>query len=243
MIRGLLTLLTFVVSTSILGPIAILGALITRRPEFVLTIGKLWARAHLAVMGIRPVYRGLEHASGTAPRIFLSNHISNVDIWAVVPALPATTRFVSKRTIFWIPILGQAMTVADFIAIDRKDRASAIRSLKAAAVKIRNGASVILFPEGTRSRDGKLAAFKRGSFHLALDAGVPIVPIAISGTFNVLRPRSIVVRPSPVHVTFAPPVDVAPFKDDLDGLVAKVHAEIAALLPADQLAGNPPPSR
>jgi 1-acyl-sn-glycerol-3-phosphate acyltransferase len=234
MIRGVLTLVTFVVATLILGPIGILGALVTGRPDFVFAMGKIWARAHMAAMGIRPVYHGLEHAGGTAPRIFLSNHVSNLDIWAVVPALPVTTRFVSKRTIFWIPILGQAMKVADFIAIDRKDRASAIRSLGRAAERIRAGASVILFPEGTRSRDGKLAPFKRGSFHLALDAGVPIVPIAISGTYHVLRPRSIVVRRWPVHVTFAPPIDVTPFKDDLDGLVAKVHGEIAALLPPDQ---------
>jgi 1-acyl-sn-glycerol-3-phosphate acyltransferase len=238
MFRGVLTLATFVVTTLVLGPIAILVALLSGQPNFVLAIGKLWARAHMAVMGITPVYHGLEHASGTEPRIFLSNHISNLDIWAVVPALPLTTRFVAKRSIFWIPILGQAMTVADFIAIDRKDRASAIRSLGRAAEKIRAGASVILFPEGTRSRDGKLAPFKRGSFHLALDAGVPIVPIAISGTYDVLKPRSIVVRPRPVHVIFAPPIDVKPYAGDPDALLTKVRTEIAARLPAEQLGAS-----
>src|SRR6185436_10580396 len=121
------------------------------------------------------------------------------------PVLPVTTRFVSKRTIFWIPVLGQAMALAGFIPIDRKDRASAIRSLGRATDTIRGGASVILFPEGTRSRDGRLAPFKRGAFHLALQAGVPVVPVSISGTYSVVRPRSIVVHAGPVHVTFAPP--------------------------------------
>jgi 1-acyl-sn-glycerol-3-phosphate acyltransferase len=186
-------------------------------------------------MGIAPVYSGLEHADGVAPRIFLANHLSALDIWVLAAVLPVTTRFVSKRTIFWIPVLGQAMAVAGFIPIDRQDRASAIRSLSSAAGPIRSGASVILFPEGTRSRDGRLARFKRGAFHLALDAGVPVVPVAIAGTFQVIRPRSIIVRPGPVHVTFAPPIEVAAYAGDLDGLMAKVRSEIASRLPADHL--------
>jgi len=236
MLRGVLTLLTFVISTTVLGLAGIVGGFVSRKPEVVFVLGRLWARAHLWALGIAPVYSGLEHAEGTSPRIFLANHLSNVDIWALVPVLPITTRFVSKRTIFWIPVLGQAMAIAGFIAIDRKDRTSAIRSLGRAADKIRGGASVILFPEGTRSRDGKLARFKRGSFHLALEAGVPVVPVAISGTFDVVRPRSIIVRPGPVHVSFAPPLDVTAFAGDPDGLLEKVRSEIAALLPADQVA-------
>ena len=235
MLRGLLTILTFVVVTTVLGLAAIVSGLVTGRTTVVFRLGRLWSRAHLKVMGIAPVYSGLEHAAGTAPRIFLANHLSTLDIWVLAPRLPVTTRFVSKRTIFWIPVLGQAMAVAGFIAIDRQDRASAIRSLGRATETIRRGASVILFPEGTRSRDGRLARFKRGSFHLALEAGVPVVPVAISGTYQVVKPRSIVVRPGPVHVTFAPPIDVAAYAGDLEGLMARVRSEIAARLPADQL--------
>jgi 1-acyl-sn-glycerol-3-phosphate acyltransferase len=235
MLRGLLTILTFVVVTTVLGTIAIVSGIVTGKTTVVFRLGRLWSRAHLKVMGIAPVYSGLEHAAGTAPRIFLANHLSTLDIWVLVPELPLTTRFVSKRTIFWIPVLGQAMAVAGFIPIDRQDRASAIRSLSRATETIRRGASVILFPEGTRSRDGRLARFKRGSFHLALEAGVPIVPVAISGTFNVVKPRSIVVRPGPVTVTFAPPIDVKGYAGDLEGLMAKVRSEIAARLAEDEL--------
>ena len=235
MLRGLLTILTSVVVTTVLGLAAIVSGLVTGRTTVVFRIGRLWSRAHLTVMGIAPVYTGLEHAAGTAPRIFLANHLSSLDIWVLAPMLPVTTRFVSKRSLFWIPVLGQAMAVAGFIAINRQDRASAIRSLSSATEPIRRGASVILFPEGTRSRDGRLARFKRGSFHLALEAGVPVVPVAISGTYQVVKPRSIVVRPGPVHVTFAPPIDVAAYAGDLEGLMARVRSEIAARLPADQL--------
>ena len=235
MLRGLLTILTFVVVTTVLGLVAIVSGIVTGRTTVVFRLGRLWSRAHLKVMGIAPVYSGLEHAAGTAPRIFLANHLSTLDIWVMAPALPLTTRFVSKRTIFWIPVLGQAMSVAGFIPIDRKDRASAIRSLSGASETIRGGASIILFPEGTRSRDGRLSRFKRGAFHLALEAGVPVVPVAISGTYHVVKPRSIIVRPGPVRVTFAPPIDVGDYAGDLDGLLAKVESEIASLLPADEL--------
>ena len=234
MFRGLLTILTFVVVTTVLGVAAIVSGIVTGRTTVVFRFGRLWARAHLKVMGIAPIYSGLEHAAGTAPRIFLPNHLSTLDIWVMAPVLPVTTRFVSKRTIFWIPVLGQAMAVAGFIPIDRQDRASAIRSLSRATETIRSGASVILFPEGTRSRDGRLAKFKRGAFHLALEAGVPVVPVAISGTFHVVRPRSIVVRPGPVQVTFLPPIDVADYAGDLEGLMAKVRSEIASRLPAHE---------
>lgn len=235
MLRGLLTILTSVVVTTVLGIVAIVAGLVTGRRTIVFRLGRIWARAHLKVMGIAPVYSGLEHAEGLNPRIFLANHISALDIWVLTAVLPVTTRFVSKRSVFWIPVLGQAMALAGFIPIDRKDRASAIRSLSSVAEPIRRGASVILFPEGTRSRDGRLGRFKRGAFHLALDAGVPVVPVAISGTFQVIRPRSIIVRPGAVHVTFAPPIDVAAYAGNLDGLVEKVRSEIASHLPADQL--------
>lgn len=235
MIRGLLTILTSAVVTTVLGLVAILSGVVTGRTTVVFRLGRLWSKAHLKVMGIAPVYSGLEHAAGTAPRIFLANHLSALDIWVLAPQLPVTTRFVSKRSIFWIPVLGQAMAVAGFIAIDRQDRTSAIRSLSRATETIRRGASVILFPEGTRSRDGRLARFKRGAFHLALEAGVPVVPVAIAGTYQVVKPRSIIVRPGPVQVTFAPPIDVAVYADDLEGLLSKVRSEIASRLPADQL--------
>jgi 1-acyl-sn-glycerol-3-phosphate acyltransferase len=235
MLRGLLTILTFVVSTTVLGLIAIVAGLVTGRREIVFRLGRLWSRTHLRVMGITPVYSGLQHAAGTAPRIFLANHLSTLDIWVVAPALPDTTRFVSKRSIFWIPVLGQAMAVAGFIPIDRTDRTRAIRSLGRASQRIRDGESVILFPEGTRSRDGRLGRFKRGAFHLAFEAGVPVVPVAISGTGRVVRPRSIVVHPGPVEVTFLPPIDPADHPNDLEGLLARTRKAIVARLGPDEL--------
>ncbi|HEX4823359.1 MAG TPA: lysophospholipid acyltransferase family protein [Candidatus Polarisedimenticolaceae bacterium] len=235
MLRGLLTLATFAVSTTILGVIAIAAGLATGKREIVFRLGRFWSRLHLSAMGIHPQYEGLDHASGTAPRVFLANHFSTLDIWVLVPALPDTTRFVAKKSIFWIPVLGQAMRVAGFIPIDRADRTRAIRSLGRAGARIASGESVILFPEGTRSRDGKLGRFKRGSFHLALETGVPIVPVAISGTGRVVAPRSIVVRPGPVRVTFLPPIDTSAYTTDtLDELLERTRDAISRHLDADE---------
>jgi 1-acyl-sn-glycerol-3-phosphate acyltransferase len=240
MLRGLLSAATFVVSTTILGLVAIVAGGLTRRPDIVFRLGKVWSRLQFWAMGIKPVYRGLEHASGRAPRIFLANHLSALDIWVLTAVLPDTTRFVSKRSVFWIPVLGQAMVVAGFIPIDRKDRRAAVESLAKAAETIRGGASVILFPEGTRSRDGKLAPFKKGAFHLALRAGVPVVPVSISGTGKVVRPRSMVVTPGPVEVTFESPIDTAMYApDDTEGLSEHVRGAIVAHLAPDELADTP----
>src|SRR5262249_42003027 len=163
MFRGLLILVTLVVATTIFGVAGIVGSVLTGRRELVFRCGRLWSRTLLAAAGVRPRYEGLDHVAGTAPRLFLANHLSILDIWALLVALPVTTRFVAKRSLFRIPVLGQTMAAGGFIPIDRKDRTSAMRSLAGATAALRAGASIILFPEGTRSRDGRLAPFKKGA--------------------------------------------------------------------------------
>ena len=117
---------------------------------------------------------------------------------------------------------------AGFIRINRSNRAEAIRSLTKAAESIRNGCPVILFPEGTRTRDGKLQTFKKGAFHLATIAGVPVVPVAIRGTFGIMPPGSIHVRPGPVDVFFEQPIDLARFDSDRPlELLNAVHSVIS----------------
>jgi 1-acyl-sn-glycerol-3-phosphate acyltransferase len=234
MLRGLLTLATVVVATAIFGTACVFGRLLAPGTNFPNRMGRMWSHACLAAAGIRPTYDGLQHATGEAPRVFLANHLSVVDIWVVAIVLPDTCRFVAKRSLFWIPVLGQAMWAARFIPIDRGDRSRAIRTLGRAAERIRAGESVILFPEGTRSRSGKLAPFKKGAFHLAFEAGVPVVPIAISGTFRVVKPRSVVVTPGPVHVTLFPPVDPSTYGDDVAPLMSTVRATIASGLTPDE---------
>jgi 1-acyl-sn-glycerol-3-phosphate acyltransferase len=158
----------------------------------------------------------------------LANHQSIVDIWVILSFVPPNTRFVAKQELFRIPIFGWALRATGCVPINRGNRTEAIRGLEVAAERIRAGRSVVLFPEGSRSRDGSLGAFKKGAFYLSLQAGVPVVPVAINGSFDVVPPGTIRVRPGPVHVFVEPAVDVEPFRpEDQAGLMNLVHRTIA----------------
>ena len=159
----------------------------------------------------------------------MANHESMIDPLALAPALPSSTLFVSKKSLFRVPFMGWAMTAAGFIPIDRGDRQRAIESLDNAAERIRSGRAVILFAEGTRSRDGRLGPLKKGPFHLALRAGVPIVPVAISGSRPLWPPGSMLARSGDVRVRFAPPIDLTGVgADDLSALMGRVREAIAS---------------
>lgn len=230
-LRGIWVLCVVVVLTTVLGVPATLGSLLFRGTDIATRFARVWSNGILRALGVRPEYRGIEHLSSNLPCIFLCNHLSVVDIWVLMRVLPLSNRFVAKQSLFRIPVLGWAMSAAGMVPIDRAHRARAIRSLGVAAERIRAGRPVLLFPEGTRSRDGRLAPFKKGAFHLALKAGVPVVPIAIDGTFEVVVPRTLSVRPGPVTLTATPPIDVDPFRpSDTQGLADAVRARIAANL-------------
>jgi len=230
MIRGAWALLVFAVATLTISGSALLVSLL-RREKVDLKPAILWSRCMLATLGTRVEYLGTEHARGHLPCVFVSNHQSNVDIWAVTPALPLETKYVIKESLFGWPILGRTLRRAEYISIDRRDHRKAIESLRLAGRRIRQGASVIVFAEGTRSRDGRLGPFKKGAFHLALQARVPIVPVAISGSFEILRPGEWHVHPGTVKVRFLPPIDVEPFQpDNAAGLAFKVRTRIAEAL-------------
>lgn len=231
MLRGLYATIVLVLTTSLFGTPAIVLSLLCRGSDATMRFGKLWSRAMLAAVGARVTYRGLEHSYSHIPCIYIANHQSNVDIWALIKALPPRTRFVAKQSIFKIPVLGWAMAAAGFVPIDRSNRNRAVRSLKVAAEKVRSGRPVVLFPEGTRSTIGTMLPFKKGPFHLALQAGVPVVPVAISGSGRILPRRSLRVTPGPVTVSFLPPIEVAEYQpDDHDGLRDRVRAALLQAL-------------
>jgi 1-acyl-sn-glycerol-3-phosphate acyltransferase len=229
MLRGIWVRCVLLVMTVLLAtPVAILVLLVPRWGNLVVHAGRLWSRSLLAASGARVTYHGLEHASKRDPCIFIANHQSVVDVWAMLCLVPPNTRFVAKRELFRIPIFGWALAATGCVPIDRGNRASAIRSLGVAAQRIRDGRSVVLFPEGSRSLDGTLGPFKKGAFHLAVRAGVPVVPVAITGSFDVVPPRTLRVAPGAVEVFVESPIDVTPFlPDDHQGLAALVRRTIA----------------
>lgn len=224
MVRGAWTWAVLTIATLIGASSAL--ALSTVRPgsDAVMRIARIWSRIMIRTVGARVHYEGLDRIAGLAPRVFIANHQSYVDIWVLMRVLPRTTRFVVKQELRRLPVFGWALARNDFVFVDRADRARAIQSLEAASGKIRRGRSVVLFAEGTRTKDGRLQPFKKGPFHLALSAGVPIVPVAISGSGKVMPAGRFRVRPGVVRVRFLDPIAVEPHRpDDVPGLLAKVH--------------------
>lgn len=235
MLRGLWGVVVFVVATFFAGLGSVVGEFLLPNRDLTFHLGQMWSRLHLWALGIRVEYEGAAPHADALPCVFVANHQSIVDMWAIAIRLPTSTRFVAKKSLFWIPIFGWAIRAGGFIPIDRANKDKAIGSLALAGEALERGNSIILFAEGTRSRDGRLKAFKKGPFLLAMHAKVPVVPIAISGAGAIVRPGSMVVRPGTVKVTFLPPIDVSPYlPSDWEGLLGRSRDAIAGRLTPEE---------
>jgi 1-acyl-sn-glycerol-3-phosphate acyltransferase len=150
--------------------------------------------------------------------------VSNFDIPVLQAYLPVQFRWLAKAELFKIPIFGYAMKRAGYISINRFDRKSAIQSLNKAAEIIRNGTSVIIFPEGTRSQNQNIQSFKKGGFVLAVDSGVPIIPVIIHGTWTIMQKKQILVRPGNVVLEIKKPINTSDYtRETKDDLMEKVR--------------------
>jgi len=170
-----------------------------------------WAPQVLWVGGVRVVRRGGEGADWRRPYIVASNHQSQVDIPILFANLPMSIRFLAKRSLFYIPVFGWSLWLARFVPVDRASSRKARKSIDAAAEKVRRGPSLAVFPEGTRSPDGKLQAFKSGAFVMAIKSGVPILPIAIRGSYNIVPKHRLGVKPGTVEMIVGTPIETASF--------------------------------
>lgn len=161
---------------------------------------RAWAWLIIKSSGVRVALSGRDHIEEGRPYVLMANHQGAFDIFALLAYLPVNFKWVAREEIFRIPVLGWAMAAAGYISIDRKGKKKAMESVERAVAKIRDGASVLVFPEGTRSPDGEIHPFKRGGFTLAVKAGVPIIPISIRGSRNVLPRSSLRLRPGRIEI-------------------------------------------
>lgn len=194
-------------------------------------IGRNWSAFMLRRSGVDVRVEGMEHVGGPAPRILVSNHESWYDVWALAATIPGRVHFVAKKELEAIPIFGAAWTGCGHISIDRHDRSSAIRSLDEAGEKIRGEpATVVIFPEGTRSRTGELQRFKKGAFVLALKAGVPVVPAGIAGSRKVLPKGGWRVRGGEIRIRVGEPLATGALDlPDRDALLAEAYERVRDL--------------
>jgi len=200
-------------------------------------IAPRYIRATARAFGIRRHMVGWEALpegirTGAQPAMFVGNHTSLFDPPLMISTLPCCPVFVAKRELIRVPFLGWVMWLAGFIFIDRSRIHASRKSLKLAATRIREGQSVVAFPEGTRSRTGQLLPFKKGAFTLAFGAGVPVVPFAIQGGPEILPKGTWRVRGGDYHICLGVPLDPTHYPTT-EALLKAVEASVRALLAAD----------
>jgi 1-acyl-sn-glycerol-3-phosphate acyltransferase len=232
MIRTIAVVLFLALALLLVMPFFILWSLLTGTPDLMYEVAMKTVRASLRMAKIRVRVEGLE----TIPPgvcIFAANHTSNVDPLAFIPAIPRRVSILVKAELFRIPILATAMRMAKFVPVDREEAAAA--SVEIAVSVLKEGLSFAVYPEGTRSPDGRLKPFKKGTFVIAIEAGVPIVPVSISGAQNLMRKGEWTIRPGEIVVRFGSAVDASRYTMERRmELLARVEELVAAGLPEDQ---------
>jgi 1-acyl-sn-glycerol-3-phosphate acyltransferase len=218
----------------IVGPPLLVYTVITGNPDPIYWAGIKGVMFFVRAAGVRVRVVGLQRIPpGTC--LFAANHTSSADAPAVVGAIPRRIAILLKESLFKWPIVGQAFWSAHFIPVKRDAHESAIASVEKATEALRAGQSFLIYPEGTRSPDGRLQRFKKGAVMMAINAGVAIVPVACSGAQKIMEKRSLVMRPGEILVEFLEPIDASKYSlEQREMLNERIRAALAAALPPEQ---------
>jgi 1-acyl-sn-glycerol-3-phosphate acyltransferase len=221
----------------LVGPFVLAWALLTRRPHGMYTAGRLGVRLGFALAGITVRVLGTEHILLDRAAVYAANHSSNIEPPAVYLALSPLfpqVRIVYKAELRKLPVLVWVWDVAGFVPLERGNPSQSRPAIDAAAEALRDGASFLIFPEGTRSRTGQLLPFKKGGFLMALKADAPIVPMTVSGGRDAMRKGSPLIWPTTVTIRFSPAIETAGVGvERRDDVIAEVREAIARHLPTD----------
>lgn len=234
MLRALFVIVFLSLYILIVGPPILIYTLISRHIDPLYWAGVRGVMFFVRAVGVKVRIVGVEKVpSGVC--LFVANHTSSADAPAVVGAIPRRIAVLVKESLFKWPIVGQAFTLARFIPVKREIREAAIASVDKAVEAMGEGQSFLIYPEGTRSPDGRLQEFKKGAVVLAIKAGVPVVPVLCSGAHRIMAKRSLVIRPGEILVEFLDPIDASKYSwEERDTLNQLVHDTMAAGLPPDQ---------
>ena len=227
MVRTLIIAMFTFPATVLLSSLTILASFIDKNGDLAYNITKTWAKFVLAVSRIKVTVQGSYNIRPDRSYIYMSNHQSNFDIPVALAYFPFKFRWVAKAELFKIPIFGYAMHRIGHINIDRSNRRAAFKSLKKAAKNIREGVSVLIYPEGTRSKDGNIGPFKNGGFVLSVESGTPIVPVIIHGTWPIMSRDKIIVKPGNVIIEIKKPIETKNYnRKTRNDLLKKVRSVI-----------------
>jgi len=232
MIRSILMLVFWCVAAPLAALIGFPWTLLTGDTRLLYRMFNLGAFAGVWLAGIRVETVGLERLAPSRTYIFMSNHASNLDPPIQIPLIPRRTSVMVKKELFKVPILGSAMRIGELVPVDRGNRDAGIEAVAAAKAVVRKGINMVIYVEGHRSFDGKLLPFKKGPFYLAMECGVPIVPMTIVGTHEAMAKGRFAVKPGVVKVIFHPAIEPDDF-GSRECLTEKVRASIESGLPEE----------
>ncbi len=216
------------ITTIILGIPALLSALVDRTGRIPYRIGQAWARMILRLNGVRIRVEGLENIDREMSYVFISNHQSNLDGLAIGSSLPSPLRFVIKKSLLKIPIMGQAFKLGRMIPIDRNEGKKALETINRYGRELRNGISALFFGEGRRSRDGRLQPFKKGGFIFSITSKLPLVPITIDNSFNLMPSGAVHIKSGTIRIIVGAAISTVDMRvEQVDQLLEKVRSVIS----------------
>lgn len=233
MIRSILTLIFWSIATPLAALVMFPWTLATHDVGPIYRVAMWITRTGIKIAGVRVNVVGREKLDPEQSYVFMSNHTSNLDPPLLIPLIPKRTSVLVKKELFRIPVLGRAMRIGSLVPVDRSNRERAIESLREARKVLTSGTSMTIFAEGTRSADGRLLPFKKGPFYLAMDAGVPIVPVTIVGTHELLPKGRVISRSGTVTIVFHDPIHHSASSEDREALMEVVRERVASALPAE----------
>lgn len=224
LLRSAILLFVGLAWTAYMSVNTLLFSYITSEENTIHRVARIWAKYLLILTNVRVQVIGIDNVQKDSPQVFMVNHHSVFDIFVLLAQIPSQFRWVIKRELFKVPVFGKALRVAGYIEVDRQHHEKALKSLDVAASKIRDGKSVMTFPEGTRSAEGAIRPFKQGIFYLAMQSGVPIVPISIIGSGDIMPKNSLQIIPKDIIMIIDRPVDVSGYNvETRHELITKVR--------------------
>jgi 1-acyl-sn-glycerol-3-phosphate acyltransferase len=228
MIRTIFVWSCIVIALLILGIVIFITYPFDRRGKVIHHYGRLWGKIALLVNRVKVRVEGIEHLKGEGPYIFMSNHQGTYDIFALLGHLPFQFRWLAKKELFSVPFFGWVMAAAGYVSVDREGTRKTVEAMNEAAQKIREGMSVVIFPEGSRSPDGSIQPFKKGGFTLAIKSKVPIIPISIIGSREIMPKGKLTVTSGEIRIRIDHPIETQNYSlKDRKSLMEKVRQTIS----------------
>ena len=235
-LRGIFLLAFWFSAIAIVAPFLLLLCRIFNNENLIYSPVRFFVRLGLALVNVRVEVNGIERLDPDQTYIFTPNHQSLIEVPLFVTYLGCNPAYLGKKEVFKYPIFGYGIRMVGVVPVDRSNSPAAVESAKVATENLKRGKSYVVYPEGTRSKDGRLLPFKKGAFMMAIDAGVPVVPISVSGATRIMPKGQVKIFPSTVRLTIHEPIDTKEYtKETIAELMKKTQERVLSMLSPDEL--------